>query len=107
MKSLLDSDIEAALFAWTQEYGQTFCYLANVWVVQCRDGSRFLLEALAVLLFDLLDRHDAAQARVPRSPHFTHASRTDALEDFVRAEFISRCECHFIKGPWFNGTGQR
>jgi hypothetical protein len=46
-------------------------------MIQRRDGSRFLLEALAVLFLDLLDRHDAAQAGVPRFPDFSHISRTN------------------------------
>jgi hypothetical protein len=64
--------------------------------IQRRNASRLLLEALAVLLPDLLARHDAAQARVPRLPHFAHASRADGRQDFVWAEFGAGCECHFL-----------
>ena len=33
-----------------------------------------------------LDRDVAIQLRVARAIHFTHAARTEAAEDFVRAE---------------------
>jgi hypothetical protein len=55
-------------------------------MVQSSNGLGFLLKSLAVLFLDLLDRHDAAKARVPRLPHFSHPSRTDLRKDFVRAE---------------------
>jgi hypothetical protein len=40
-----------------------------------------------VRLLDLLDRHDAAQARIPCFPHLTHAPRAYMGQDFVWAEF--------------------
>jgi hypothetical protein len=61
------------------------------------NGSGFLFEPLAVLLFNLLDRHDAARAGVPRLPRFSHPARTDQGEDCVRAEFGAGC-----KVPYFN-----
>ena len=40
--------------------------------VGCGDPNLLtMLESLAVRLLDLLDRHDAAQASVPRLPHFS------------------------------------
>jgi hypothetical protein len=70
--------------------------LADIGVVQRRNGSRFLLEALAVLLFDLLDGHNAAQAHAPCLPHFSHAIGADGGEDSVRAEFGPRGKCHSL-----------
>jgi hypothetical protein len=40
-----------------------------------------------MLLFDLLDRHNAAQMRVMRLPHFSHSSCADGRENFLWAEF--------------------
>jgi len=51
------------------------------------NGSGFLLEPLAVLLLDHLDRHDSPQACVSCLPHFSHASRADGGKDFARTEF--------------------
>ncbi len=65
-------------------------------IIQYGNRPSLLLEPIAVLLLDLLDRHDAAQACVPRLPHFPHPSGADGREDFVRAEFSAACECHFF-----------
>jgi hypothetical protein len=45
--------------------------LANIGMIQRRNGSRFLLESFAVLFLDFLDRYCAAEASVPRLPHFS------------------------------------
>jgi len=58
-------------------------------MVQRGYGSGFLLESLAVLLFDLLDSNNSAKAGVTSFPHFSHASGADGGQDFVWAEFAS------------------
>ena len=62
---------------------------ADIRVVQGCYGSGFLPETLAVLLLDLLDCHNAAQARITLFPHFSHTTGADAFEGFVWAEFAS------------------
>ena len=55
------------------------------------DGARFPMEApegvraAAERLRQDLDRHFAAQARVPRPIHLAHPARSERSQDFVRA----------------------
>src|SRR5689334_12261223 len=71
-------------------------------MVQCRDGSRFLLEApqpLGVLgetRRQYLDRDFTSQPRILRAIHLAHAAGADRAHHFVRAEFRSCRECHFF-----------
>ena len=61
-------------------------HLADVRVIERRDGSRFPLEAGAEFGVRLLDRHQAIQTRVPRLVHLPHPAGADQREDLVRAE---------------------
>jgi hypothetical protein len=56
---------------------------------------------MSVMLLDLLDRHDAAQASVARLPHFSHPSRADGCEDFVRPNWLPGFNViiSFLQGP--------
>ena len=63
--------------------------LADVGMIQRRDGARLALEAFAEFGLGDLDRDDAIQARVVGFVHLTHAARADGREDFVRAEFVA------------------
>ena len=63
--------------------------LADIRVVQCCDGSGFLLEALAVLLLDLFDGYNSAQAGVLRLLHLSHATGADGINNFIGTEFAS------------------
>jgi hypothetical protein len=62
--------------------------------VQRGDGSCFPFESLAMLLPDLPDGHNNARARVPRLPHFSHATCADGREEFAGAELASGDEVH-------------
>ena len=68
--------------------------LADVGVIEDRDGTGFLLEADAVLALESLNGDDAVQPRVARIPHFAHAARADACKDLVRSEFVAGREGH-------------
>jgi hypothetical protein len=72
-------------------------YLANVWVVQRGDGTRFLLEAATVRTREPLDGHQAFEPRVARLPDFAHAAGTEQADDFIRPEHGSGRDVH--QGP--------
>ena len=63
--------------------------LADVGVIQRRDGSGLAFKALAELFFAELDGDDAAQARVASLVHLTHAARADGRDGLVRAEALA------------------
>ena len=62
---------------------------ANVGMIQRRHGASFALETLAELFVRNLDCDDSIEPRVARLVHFTHATRADGRNNFVRAEFVS------------------
>ncbi len=57
-------------------------------MVQGRDGSSFALESLRELFVRDFDRNVAAKPGVARPLDFTHASRTDASQDFIWPESV-------------------
>src|SRR5260370_27876929 len=70
-------------------------------MIECRDGPRFLLEAVQALVVKgerfrkNLHRYIAPQARVPRAVHLAHPARPQRREDFVRPEFAT-CGKHHL-----------
>jgi hypothetical protein len=70
----------------------------DVRMVQRRGGSRLLLEAAQALYVagklrgQDLQRHLAAQPRVPRPVNLSHATRAERRENFVRAQPGARGE---------------
>ena len=50
-------------------------------MIQRRDRASLLFEPPGVLSLEPLNRDDTIQARIPRLPHFSHATRTDGRED--------------------------
>ena len=104
--------------------GTDIVNLADVGVIQRRDGFGFTLKSLAELRAGNFDRDEAIQPRVLSAVHFSHAARADGREDFVRAEFVAGRKLHMTvraessplqsgkgahrgaPGTW-NGCGQR
>jgi hypothetical protein len=73
--------------------------LANMGMIQRRDGMGFALETLAESDVTLLDGDDTIQARVARFPHFAHPACPDGCKDFVGAEFRTCGQGHPV---WSN-----
>ena len=63
--------------------------LADVGMIQRRDGSGLAFKALAELFLRELNGDDAAQARVAGLVHLPHAARADGREGLVRAEALT------------------
>jgi hypothetical protein len=63
--------------------------LANVRIVQRRNGVSFALETLTKADVALLDGDDTIQARVAHSLHFAHAARAEGVQGFRTAR-VSR-----------------
>jgi hypothetical protein len=76
---------------------------ADVWVIQCRDGAPFPIEALAKLRIagklrgKNLDRDRAVEPRVARLVDLAHAARAKGGLDLVRAEAETRLEWHAVE----------
>ena len=68
----------------------------DVGMVECRRGSRFLLEALQMLRVTShfvgqdFERHFASETAVPRAVHFAHPAGPERGQYFVRAEPCAR-----------------
>src|SRR5579863_2452487 len=76
--------------AWhRKKRGTDIVDLADVGMIERRDGVSFLLETRRVLALQALDADDAIEARVARLVDLSHAARPDGREDFVRAEFVA------------------
>ena len=58
-------------------------------MVQRSDSASFALETLAELSGRDLDRDDTIEPCVAGLVHFTHATRANGRNNFVRAEFVS------------------
>ena len=69
--------------------------LANVWMIQCGDRARLLLESCAMLVLEALDRDNAIEPCVARLPHLAHAPCAEKLQDRVGPELCARS--HFFK----------
>jgi hypothetical protein len=65
-------------------------------MTQRRDRASLLSESPGVLSLEPLNRDDTIQARIPRLPHFSHATHTDGREDFAGAEFVACFERHIF-----------
>jgi hypothetical protein len=74
--------------------------LADVWMVQCGDRARFLLETTLAIgvsgerFREDLDRDVALEARIAAFPDLAHASGTDRRDNFIRTEPSARLEDH-------------
>ena len=60
--------------------------LADVRVIERRNGARFALEAVAEFGGRLLDGDEPVQPRVTRFVHRAHSASPERFEDVVRAE---------------------
>ncbi len=63
--------------------------LADVRMVERRDGSGFLLETRAMVTFQPFDGDVTIQTRVSGSIDFAHAARANRRKNLIRAEFIA------------------
>ena len=68
--------------------------LADVRMIQRRDGARFALEAVAEFGGRLLDRDEAIEPRVARFVHLAHPAGTERARDFIRTESDTWCKAH-------------
>jgi len=82
---------------------------ADVRMLELGDGLRLALEAQTELRVvrelggEHLDGHRALETRVARLPHLTHAARTNARDDLVRAE--PAADVHVGCGASIRGDG--
>jgi hypothetical protein len=60
--------------------------LADVGMIECRDGTRFGLEPLAEAVIRDLESDRTIQAGVAGLVNLTHAARRDERQNLVRAE---------------------
>ena len=74
--------------------------LADIGMIQGRDGLRLALEAFAELSSRNFDRNITLQTRVSGSIDLSHTARADLREDFIGAEFVA-CG-HGIEGVQFS-----
>ncbi len=68
--------------------------LANVRMVQRRNGTRLQFESGTMLMLQTFDGDEAIQPGVAGFPHLSHCARADEGQDFVRAEFVAYGEGH-------------
>ena len=68
--------------------------LADVGMIQLRDGAGFTLEAFAEVRLCNFDRDEAIEARVAGFVNLAHATLAYESEDFVGAEFITYRKRH-------------
>src|SRR5512141_2471434 len=74
-----------------------------VGMIQRSSGSGFLLETTQAVEIpgqergEYLDRDVASQLRIARPVHFTHTTRPQWRQDFVRPEFVARMKAHFVR----------
>ena len=68
--------------------------LADIGMIQRRDGARFPLEALAEILVRNLDGDGAIEAHIARTIYLAHAARADGRDDLVRPQSGSRSQRH-------------
>ena len=69
-----------------QVVGSDIIYLANMWMVQCRDSARFLFEPVAVLSRQPLDGDDSVEPCVACLPDFAHPASAKRSDNLVRAK---------------------
>src|SRR5271156_5829350 len=68
--------------------------MANIGMIERRNGMRLALEALAELSSADFDRDVALQPRIPRLVNLSHAARADLREHFVMTKFGAGGERH-------------
>ncbi len=84
--------------------------LADVGVIEGRDGTHLLLKASHVPGGQPLDRDHPVHAAIARFINFTHAAGTDERDNLVRAELFSRVQGHgdrFYRSHNCQGNGSR
>src|SRR5580693_1533252 len=68
--------------------------LADIVMVERRDGPRLSFKAFREGLFGKLNRNDTIEPVVARFIHFPHAARANRIQNFIRAETRPRREGH-------------
>ena len=68
--------------------------LADIGMIQRRNGLRLAFEALAELSSGNFDRHVAFQTWISGAVNFPHTARADKRNDLIRAEFVAGRERH-------------
>ena len=76
----------------------------NIGMIERARGARFLLESpqpvgiAGEIGGQNLDGNFAAQSRIFRAVHFTHAARAQRRDDLVGPEFCARSQSHLCVG---------
>ncbi len=68
--------------------------LADIRMIECRDGPRFPFKPCGKRCLRNLHRHIAVQLGVARLPYFTHPAFADRRKDLVAAEFVAGLNVH-------------
>jgi hypothetical protein len=68
--------------------------LADIWVIERRDGAGLAIKPRRESTFGELQRYVAFELRIPRFPHFPHSARANRRAELVTAEFLSWLEFH-------------
>lgn len=68
--------------------------VANVRVVQRRDGARLLLKPRAVFPLEALQGHRPVEPRVRRLPHLTHAAGANAGHQLIWSQLVTHRKRH-------------
>ena len=63
--------------------------LADIWVIQRRDGTGLTRKTVAELGGGSLNRNYVVQSCIARLPHLPHPPRAEKLKNFVGAEFVA------------------
>ena len=77
-----------------QVVGSDIIELADVGMVQGRDGAGFVFEALGEALLGDFDGDSAVEARVASLPHLAHPALAEGREKLVGAEFVAGGDGH-------------
>src|SRR4051794_32458486 len=77
-----------------QVHGADIVELADVWMVQRRNCTRFALEAFGELGIGNFQGNNAIQSGVTSLVHLAHATRTDQGQDLIRSETRPSTEGH-------------
>jgi len=72
--------------------------MANVRMIQRRNGVSFAAKAFAKMLGANFDGYIPAQPRISRAIDFPHSSRAEHRRDLVGPEFSARGQAH--DWPW-------
>src|SRR5205085_2851065 len=77
-----------------QVVGTNIVNVADIRMIQRRDGMDFALEPIAEALSGSLDSHFAPHPWIAGAVHLAHAARAQRRQDLIRAELRTRC--HFL-----------